>query len=136
MDKERIHRLNTCPEHDIKLLSLDWWRGYLYLETSTHGVNHHNIKITEGKNMQRFNADKVAMIAVLVAIVTNPLTGQYILQGLEWVFTQIFAYGSPINLAASVVIAVYVASKVFKGYKTNVPPKSAKTQKAGKYITV
>ena len=70
---------------------------------------------------------------MLAAIISNPLTGQYVLQALDWVFQQMFIQGAWVSLVAGVYIIGYMAVNIVKSERTNVPAKSAKT-KAQKYL--
>lgn len=81
--------------------------------------------------------DKIALGALGVVVITNPASSQVILDGLDFVFKTIFQFGSPINFAASGVLIAYVLYKMWSGReKTNVPKKSQKTHKAGKFLEV
>lgn len=68
--------------------------------------------------------DKVGLGAVVVALITNPLTGQYILTGLDIIFEWIFKHGTYINLAASIVVLVYIIYKMYQSREViNIPEK-------------
>ena len=79
--------------------------------------------------------DKIALGAVGVALITNPLTGQYILEGLDWGFQQIFLRGAYVNLVATVIIFIWVMGMLYRTRsQTKIPAKGKKTEKAGKFI--
>lgn len=83
--------------------------------------------------MKLFN--KVTLIAMGVALVTNPLTGSVILEGLERGFELIFKYGSPINLIASLIVALWLIWTMWASREqVKIPAKGKKTFKAGKLI--
>jgi hypothetical protein len=80
--------------------------------------------------MKVFN--KIALIAVVVAVITNPLSGSVILTGLDKGFRLIFLYGSPVNLAASVIIGAWIGWQLWiTREKVEVPKKGTKTKKDG-----
>ena len=80
-------------------------------------------------------AEKVALGAIGVIIVTNPASGQVILDLLDEGFKLIFEFGSPINFAASALVIAYIVYKMWEGReKTHIPKKTAKTLKAGRLI--
>lgn len=79
--------------------------------------------------------DKVAIASMGVILITNPASSQFILDGLDYIFQQIFIHASPINFVASGVMIVYIGYKMYATReRVNVPKKSAKTLKAGKLI--
>lgn len=79
--------------------------------------------------------DKIGLGAVGVILITNPASGQAILEVLESIFKVIFQFGSPINFVASAIIVVYIGYKIWDGReRTHVPKKGAKT-KAQKFLT-
>lgn len=72
-------------------------------------------------------ADKVAFGALAVIVITNPASGQVILDGLDVMFKLIFQFGSPINFVASGVLIVYIFYKMWTGReKVTVKPKGKK----------
>lgn len=79
--------------------------------------------------------DKLAIGSLGVIIVTNPASSRVILDLLDMVFKVIFQYGSPINFVASGVLVVYIGYKIWDGReRTNIPKKTSKTAKAGKFV--
>jgi hypothetical protein len=79
--------------------------------------------------------DKVVMGAVLVAVITNPVSGGYILEGLEYGFGWIFRYASPVNFLALGIVALYIAVKMWESRDTTkIPAKTKKTKSAGKFL--
>lgn len=73
--------------------------------------------------------DKLALGAVGVIVITNPASGQVILDGLESIFKLIFQFGSPINFVASILLVGYVLYKIYDGReKVTIPKKKTKTQ--------
>lgn len=70
----------------------------------------------------------------IAVIFTNPITNQYLVQGMETAMYYI-------TFTASYVLVVFLATSIFYGgmeyakrEKLNIPSKKAKTQKAGKFI--
>ena len=85
--------------------------------------------------MKIFN--RIALGAMGVVLVTSPLSGAVILTGLERGFQLIFQYGSPINLIASVIVAVWLMWQLWTSREQvkTAPKKSAKQNyKEQKYI--
>ncbi len=78
--------------------------------------------------MKVFN--KITLGAMGVALVTNPLTGSVILEGLEKGFALVFKYGSPINLIASLIVCVWLVWTMWNSREqVSIPVKSKKTTK-------
>lgn len=77
--------------------------------------------------------ERIAVILILAMLVTNPLTGQYINLAIDWVFQQLFIYGSWIGIAGSVYIAGLLFYNNYKAARLNVPAKTHKT-KAQAYL--
>jgi len=79
--------------------------------------------------------NKVALGSMGVVLITNPLTGQYILTGLEKAFTLIFVYGSPINLIASVIVCMWLIKQLWDTRdKPTVKQSKARAVKVSDYI--
>lgn len=75
--------------------------------------------------------DKIGLTGAIVVAITSPLSGSAILKGLDYAFEMIFSYGSPINLAASGVVLVYIVVKMWQSReKTNITPKAKKKTQA------
>lgn len=78
------------------------------------------------------NINKIVVLAGITALITNPLTGQYILQFLDWGFQQIFIRGAYVNLVASVIVMVYILLVTFKRSPEKLPSKNQKTKVSSK----
>lgn len=80
--------------------------------------------------------DKIGLGAVLVIIVTNPASGQFVLDGLDYIFEMIFSYASPVNFVASGVLMGYILYQILwvRRERINIPDKKTPTIKAGKLI--
>jgi hypothetical protein len=86
--------------------------------------------------MKKLTLNKVAMWALIVAVITNPVSGAYILWGLDYGFGLVFRYASPVNFVALGVVAGYILWKMWESRDvTNIPKKTAKT-KTQKYVEV
>lgn len=80
--------------------------------------------------------EKTGLVLIVATILTNPLTGQYVLTGLDMLFQLFFVYGSWVSLAASVYIVGLILWYMYQSREVvNIPSKKHKTQKTGKYIT-
>lgn len=78
--------------------------------------------------------DKVFALSILVLLLTNPLTGGYVAMFMEYVFETIAIKGTYANAVATASLIVILVVKYRQANRVTVPPKTAKTQKAGKYI--
>lgn len=68
--------------------------------------------------------NKLGLWALLVIIITNPASGQFILDGLDWIFKTIFMYGAGVNFAASGVLMVVLGVKIYQTREvTHIPKK-------------
>ena len=76
----------------------------------------------------------IAVILVLASLITNPLTGQYIEQGISWAFEQMFRHGSYISLIAGVYVIGLMTYTYIRADRLNIPTKYTHTKKAGKFI--
>jgi len=81
---------------------------------------------------------KVSLIAGLVALFTSPLTGMWIVElyssGLAWSSRSGGAY---VTATACLIVIAYLMFLIAKGViadRAVTPPKTKKTEKAGKYI--
>lgn len=81
------------------------------------------------KHLTLRNADRLAVVMLLAMLVTNPLTGQYILQGLEWLFQQLFSLGAYVNLWGSFLVLVVAVLHYFKSERVTLPKGNTVTQK-------
>jgi len=80
------------------------------------------------------NLNKGAVIAVVVLIVTNPLSGQYIWIGLEAMFTWIFQQSGYFSALGTLYMMGFIAHNMYKNREqVKVPGKSKKTE-AQKYL--
>lgn len=79
-----------------------------------------NIKLTWQK--------KGLLISVVTFLVFNPLTGQYILEGINRAFQGFWLYGTYVCVAAGVYIGLYLLWTL-RPEPINTKPKSKKTQK-------
>lgn len=80
-------------------------------------------KITGGKE-KYMNKYKIGLVIGACAVITNPLSGQYVLNGLDRAFSVMFSYGAYITLVAG----FYFMGLMFWGLwvsreKTNTEPK-------------
>jgi hypothetical protein len=77
--------------------------------------------------------EKGALIALLLLIITNPLTGQYVASGVLYVFDWLIGQGAYINLVATAYLVAYMLYRHLKATKLNVPKKHH-TTKQQKYL--
>lgn len=75
--------------------------------------------------------DKVALMSLGIMFITFPPSGQYILQALDWIFKEIFMYGSPVFLVAGTIVSANLLWIVLwdKREITNIPTGKTKKQK-------
>lgn len=77
--------------------------------------------------------EKLGLLLVVAAIVTNPLTGQYVLEALEMLFTQFFRAGAYVSLASGIYVCGLLAWHMYQSReRVNIPKVGNKP--AGKYI--
>ena len=67
--------------------------------------------------------DKIALVLILAMAISNPATGQYVLQGLDWLFTQIFVYGAIVSLITAIYLLGWGAWYYHKTEQPNIPKK-------------
>ena len=80
------------------------------------------------------NLNKGAVIAVIVLIITNPLSGQYIWIGLEAMFTWIFQQSGYFSAVGTLYMMGFISHNMYKNReRVKVPSKSKKTE-AQKYL--
>lgn len=77
--------------------------------------------------------EKIAVGSLGAMLVSNPLTGQYVLQGLDWLFSQMFVYGAYVSIATTVYLVGLGAWYYHKSEQVNIPSK-AKATKAQRYL--
>lgn len=77
--------------------------------------------------------EKIGLLLVLAALVTNPLTGQYILDGLELLFTQFFLFGPWVSLVSGIYVCGLIAWHMYSSREQVHIPRTHK-KSAGKYI--
>lgn len=70
---------------------------------------------------------RVLGVLIVAALVSNPLSGQYILQGIIWVFDKVFMYGSYVMLALGAYVLFYAGVKYANMNRVKIPKKTAKT---------
>jgi hypothetical protein len=78
-------------------------------------------------------AERIALVVILAMIATNPLTGQYVMVGIELAFQQMFIYGAYVSLAGLAYLMGLMAYHYVKSTKVNIPAKTANT-KAQAYL--
>jgi hypothetical protein len=88
--------------------------------------------LNNGKDNMRkaiMSKEGIAIILLLASVITNPLTGQYINQGIDWVFTQMFLYGAYISLVTAVYLIGLMVYLYIKSTKVNIPKSKKSTAK-------
>lgn len=76
--------------------------------------------------------NKISLGAVVVILITNPASGQFIMDAIEKGFQLVFMYGSPINFAATGVVLAWILWNMWTSRtKTVIPPKTKKTKRDG-----
>jgi len=80
-------------------------------------------------------------LSILILIVMIPVTGQYVLLGIQWAFAQIFIYGGAVISVPATYVIVYVLYFGLRGQGVKIPkrelnPLKGKTHKAGRFIEV
>lgn len=78
--------------------------------------------------------EKIGLGLVLAMVVTNPLTGQYVNQIIDWGFQQLFLHGAWVSLVGGSYLMALLVFQIIKSYRINIPAKSAKTEKQ-RYLT-
>lgn len=78
--------------------------------------------------------ERVALIMVVAMLITNPLTGQYVDQAIEAGFTFLFRNSSYVAIVGTVYLLGLGVYYYIKINKLNIPAKTAKVQRAGKFI--
>lgn len=77
--------------------------------------------------------EKVALLLVLAAIVTNPLTGQYVQLGIELLFTEFFRIGAWVSLVSGIYVCGLMGWHIWSTRdRVNIPKGAGK--RAGSYI--
>lgn len=71
--------------------------------------------------------NKLTIIMMIVFIVSNPLTGQYLLQAIDWTFQQIFIYGAYVSAVAATWLVGYIAWVIYRQEQVKIPKKAKKT---------
>lgn len=77
----------------------------------------------------KLSYQRTAIIAALLLLLTNPVSGQYALKGLNYLFDWIFTYGSYISLVAVVYLAIFLSVREWKNSRVNIPSKAESKQK-------
>lgn len=99
-----------------------------------------NIKLKEGNNMKKILlrvplAERIGLVLAILAGITNQLTNQFVVdlvdRGLIYLSKEGGAY---VTVAFAVWVVWYIARNIYRSGQNNVPSKSDKTEKAGKYI--
>lgn len=83
--------------------------------------------------MHKITKERLALVLLVAMLLTNPLTGQYVLQGLDWAFQQMFLYGAWVTLVATIYLIGLMAYYYRRSQKINIPAKGKKKSQA--YIT-
>jgi hypothetical protein len=78
--------------------------------------------------------DKLTIVAFATLALTNQFTIGYIDYALEVFINNLIKYGMYVNGLATLTIIVVFIVKYKQANTLKIPPKTAKTQKAGKYI--
>jgi len=78
--------------------------------------------------------DKLLIVALACFLIANPLTGQYILQGINILFDLIFIYGFYISIVGAVYLTIYFAITIYTVDRVKIPSKNNK--KKSKFIDV
>lgn len=74
--------------------------------------------------------DKMAFMSVAVILITMPVSGQYVLEGLDWVFMQMFSRGTFVTVGAAVYLMGYIMWKMYETReRVNIPVKPSKVRK-------
>lgn len=79
--------------------------------------------------------ERTALVVIVAMLVTNPLTGQYVMNAVDWGFAQLFIYGSYVSLIGTVFLMGLGIYYYIKSSKIKIPKKNANTEKQ-KYLTV
>lgn len=80
------------------------------------------------KNLKKIPLkDKVAIVLILAMVVTNPFLGQYVLDGLDWAFQQMFLRSAWVSLVGASYLLGLTGYNSVKSTKTHIP----KTKKSG-----
>ena len=82
--------------------------------------------------------EKMGLALMGTALVTNPLSGQYVLDGLDWLFSIMFRHGAFVSLIAGIYVAWLLMYQMYTTSRVNVPKKgqSAKNKPIGKFLEV
>lgn len=78
----------------------------------------------------------IGIILALAGSITNPLTGSWIMVGIENGFQYMFRHGAWISLAAGAYWIIFGSVLYLKSSRLNIPSKTAKTKKAGEFIEI
>lgn len=76
----------------------------------------------------KITKEKIGLSLMVAALITNPLSGQYVLNGLDWLFMQMFRYGAWVSLIAGVYVSGLLFYYIYQSGRVNVP-KSGKSSK-------
>lgn len=83
----------------------------------------------------KLSKETIGLAVILSAIITNPITGQYVLQVLDWSFEKFFKYGSWVTLVAGIYATGLIIFYMYQSREiTKIPKKGTKTLKAGRLI--
>lgn len=84
----------------------------------------------------KITKEKIGLLLMVAAIVTNPITGQYVQLAIEILFSQLFLFGAYVSLVAGVYISGLLLWQMWATReKVNIPAKKQKVAKAGKFLT-
>lgn len=72
--------------------------------------------------------ERVAALMLLAVILTNPLTSQYVLRAVLWVFDELVLYGAWVTMVACSYFMALMAWHWFQSDKTKIPPKTKKSR--------
>lgn len=75
--------------------------------------------------------ERVALLMFLAVIITNPLTSQFVVQGILLVFDELVKYGNYVILVAASYGMALVFWHIFQLEETKTKPKATKKPKNG-----
>lgn len=74
--------------------------------------------------MSKYNRSKITIAMAIAMLITNPLTGQYVVAFTDWLFEQMFTYGAWITVVACAwIIGVLLLNVWETRPRTNIPNK-------------
>jgi hypothetical protein len=73
--------------------------------------------------------EKVGLVLLGATLVTNPLTNQYVQQGVDWALTEISKQsGAYVTLVTAVFFTGWILVNMYQSGRIKVPKKTAKTK--------